>query len=1261
MGVSIRRGDAINSSDCVLIREKRIEFRLDEKNETEHELILIYMYILPKFQGHGVKVGMAKCRMDEIFWHAIKSRIADQKHELALTDEQYEKYGLEREVVYWGVCVDAKNESFKDYRVHDEIMTKCAGLVEKEQEWFQNIPVDELIELFDKCRKTDSITADIYTPRNEQRRCVDALLGYFKKHKTGGRFLLNCKMRFGKSYTTYRYCEEAKLDRILILTFIPAVESSWKEDLSHIARHYDYFTDANLRKPAFEPAELSSPFVLFLSLQNYLGKDKNSQEAKDKIKKLQAVNWDLVILDEYHFGAWNEKTQDTLESQEDLEAEYQKELRETKDVLERFKIKTKQTICLSGTPFKAIAKGEFNKENTFTYSYFDEQRNKYPNSANGDFSIINPDYAHFPDMKIFGYNMTRLFSGMTASVFSGDTLYGKKYFSLNRFFETKRDSNPYGPCVFVYEKEIKQWLEIIKGRSAWGDKFPYCNMAMLENNKHTLWLLPRVNAVHAMAKLLREDDYFGRYQIINLSESGVGAGVDAFDYLMDNITAANNAGKIGSIALTVNKLTMGVTVKEWFSVFVLKDLASPEQYFQSIFRIQTPYMKKGKILKPKGFVYDFNIDRAAALLLRYAEQSEEALVTKLDICKLIVKYLPIFINGDMSTPIGTEVFYELAEFGDSSGIPLSRKITDTSKTTRLLDDEVIAEMMNDKEVVEIIGKVFSHAKFKKAKVKTPPGKPAADGFETKSAKAGRDKGYSIGMEDYERYVDYDNTEIQAQFEDAIQAYIKKLCPSELTDEQKIWWSNGFIKGYEGGVNAPIKKMKCGHDDGIAFVEEIRKKFGKNIVWKEDTRKILTNFINKHLNDINNIPAEYRGVLYKRWYADSFKRAAKTALEPKVPIEKGKAVEDADNVMKHILARLFEFLYISVYRETTFQEILANADPDVFLEAVGITKSDFDILNKYHIFQERVLNNYIHQFFVNESMGSTLNLEDEEIRAKYRNSFDWFGFGLDGDELITLVQENTKEAVANSSLKVEDVAPMDSIVESDPAAIPDEEALEDGLPTRLFLAYGDNLNTEQMEMRCPGATAIGAGVINGYRLMFKGSTSGNFLTIEQADGYEVPVGVYEVTEEHERSLDHHKEYPTCYYKKNMRITIVDFDGNPMEVDAFVYIMREERGLGAPSERYINTVKQGYADFGFDFQYVEQAIEYSSPKETELVGKILEDKPLIERIKELLEMSPKALKSSAIADKLGVSKKKVNQVLYANKKMFISDSFFSWKLK
>lgn len=1008
--IIITKSPDINQTDEIKYQGKQISFNLDDKNNTDNSLILIYMYLLPKFQTHGIKIGMTKCKIGETFWHAIKSRIHDQQHELALTDDQYQKYGLNREVIYWGICLDAKNDSFKDYEVHNEIKKINAGIAEQEQEWFTKIPADELIINFNSLRHKDE-NKKIYTPRKEQQECIDAMSNYFNKNPKG-RFLLNCKMRFGKSFTTYKYCEDHNLERILILTFIPAVESSWREDLSHIKKNYRYFTDDNLRRSGFELNFEQEPYVLFLSLQNYLGKEKNS-DVKVKIKQLQDIDWDLVILDEYHFGAWNQKTQGTLkvkeEKSEDLESEYQDKLKQGKDIIKHFNIRTKQTICLSGTPFKAIARGEFTDNSSFTYSYFDEQRNKYPKSEENDFTVINPDYEAFPDMKIFGYNMSRLFGNLTASVFSEDKLLTKKYFSLNKFFETRQENNPNEPCTFIYEEEIKKWLEIIKGRSIFGDKFPYSNPQIINNNIHTLWLMPTVKSCKAMENLLNEDDYFSRYKIINLSQDEVGSGNDAYEYLMNNITASENTNKLGSIAITVNKLTIGVTVKKWSSVFVLKDLASPEQYFQAIFRIQTPYVENNKIKKKEGYVYDFNIDRASALLLKYAEQSANEQTTKMQIAKLIVKYMPIFINGDMSNPISYKVFYELAQFGDSNGIPLSKKITDTSKTTRMLDEETVAAMLNDKEVSDIIKRVFAHAKFGKTKTKTVPSKPE-DGFDSTIAKEGRNKGYELGQQDYKKYVDYDDLQVQAEFEKALSSYINEYCPKYYDQIKATWYANGFKKGYESGVNAPIKKEQCGYDDGVKFVDEVKKKFGQDIKYTTATKISIDNFVKNFLNDINNIPNKYRGMLYKRWYCDSFRRAIKNNLNPIKEIKNGETIEDADNVLKHILARLFEFLYISVYRETTFMEIFNNADPNVFLEAVGITKKDFEVLNKYKVFQEDVLNNYIHDFFINESLGLKIDSQSKEAISQYRNSFDWFEFGLENNEQI-----DNNENIVNSNI------------------------------------------------------------------------------------------------------------------------------------------------------------------------------------------------------------------------------------------------------
>ena len=991
----------LNPTDEVLINGKQTVFNYQDRNDTGRPLILLYMYQLPDFPQHGIKIGMTKCNPGVLLKKAIESRISEQVKEIALSPSDYEKYGMRREVLHWGICVDARDDSFKDYYVHERIKIKKAGIQEKEQEWFVNVPLGELVRLFEECR-IEGKTKNIFKPRKEQRECVDRLKEYFTARPTDGRFLLNCKMRFGKSYTTYKFCEEMDLNRILILTFVPAVQSSWQSDLDHIQKDYGYYTDDDLRRMEFNPANVDEPFVMFLSLQNFLGKEWGKQETKTRIKKLQSVKWDLVILDEYHFGAWNDRTRRTFaESEKDMEefdAEYLKDL--SPDVVKRFKIRTDKTICLSGTPFKALESREFG-DAVFSYTYFDEQRNKYPNSEANDFNTVNPEYAHFPDMKIFGYNMGEMFGDMPG-VSSYNTKLKRYFFSLNKFFETRHDVNPSDPVKFINEDEVKRWLSIIKSPADTdGYDFPYFpGGELVDNNHHTLWLMPSRSSTTAMSEILRKDQYFKGYEIIDLSDPKAGVGPDAYKYLMEGINRAENTGKLGSIALTVNKLTLGVTVKPWSAVFVLKDLSSPEQYFQSIFRIQTPY-KNGDKVKEYGYVYDFNVDRAAMLLLEFATKSGEnpnsSAVVRAKIARLIVKYLPIYLNGNLAHPISEEVFYNLADFSDPRGQPLSKKITDTSKTTRIGDDETIALMMADPEVKDIVNRVFAHAKFSKPKTTTPIPDPPED-YDKEITAIGRDLGYNAGKEDHDLFSSIDNDEeLSSQFLSRQKIRAEEYCPEEYEDSKAKYkkYYNAFVKGYESGVNMPVKKITSGKTDGKAFVSEIQKQFGKDVTWTKETSPKLKSFINTYLNDINNIPDDCRCSLYKKWYCDSFTNAVKNELRPKKDVPK-ETVEDADNVIRHILSRLFEFLYISVYRETTFDEIFRNADPNVFLEAVGITKEDFTVLNRYHIFEEHTLNSCIHDFFVNESLGSSLDLGNEENRKRYRNSFDWYGFGVSDD-------------------------------------------------------------------------------------------------------------------------------------------------------------------------------------------------------------------------------------------------------------------------
>lgn len=146
--------------------------------------------------------------------------------------------------------------------------------------------------------------------------------------------------------------------------------------------------------------------------------------------------------------------------------------------------------------------------------------------------------------------------------------------------------------------------------------------------------------------------------------------------------------------------------------------------------------------------------------------------------------------------------------------------------------------------------------------------------------------------------------------------------------------------------------------------------------------------------------------------------------------------------------------------------------------------------------------------------------------------------------------------------------------------------------RYYLAYGSNLNMAQMAYRCPGAVPLGTAEIKDFRLLFKGSRSGSYLTIEKSEGFTVPVGVWAVTEADEARLDRYEGYPAFYYKTEMDIAYKGLVSKKLrKVRAFVYIMHEERLFGIPSFQYVETCREGYADFGFAEDILADAYDFS----------------------------------------------------------------------
>ena len=140
---------------------------------------------------------------------------------------------------------------------------------------------------------------------------------------------------------------------------------------------------------------------------------------------------------------------------------------------------------------------------------------------------------------------------------------------------------------------------------------------------------------------------------------------------------------------------------------------------------------------------------------------------------------------------------------------------------------------------------------------------------------------------------------------------------------------------------------------------------------------------------------------------------------------------------------------------------------------------------------------------------------------------------------------------------------------------------------LYAAYGSNLNVKQMIRRCPGAEVVGMAIIPDYRLMFKGSKTGSYLTIEKEKGCEVPVGIWRVTGSDIEALDRYEGYPTFYYKKSFIVPCSD--GKRHRI--FAYIMHEDRQIGIPSPWYVETCYEGYTNFKMDYKYLWDALDYS----------------------------------------------------------------------
>jgi len=617
--------------------------------------------------------------------------------------------------------------SFTDHEVRAALAKK--GCEKVELEWV-HCTVKELKAVLIELRTGKQIagTRDQNFPmRDEQRAAVDKTHAYFhsiwkEDMHAVPRFLWNAKMRFGKTFTTYQLAKKLGAKRVLVVTFKPAVEDAWQTDLeSHVDFDGWQYMSRNSNS---DPAKVSAkkPLVNFGSFQDLLGRD-DVGNIKAKNEWLHKTKWDLVVFDEYHFGAWRDTAKELFEGEEEAVAKkeaslaYASGLEKLNEDLSEFSAKeseflpitTKAYLYLSGTPFRALATGEFIEEQIFNWTYTDEQR------AKEDFERQNPGkwnpYGALPQMRLLTYQMPEeLLAIASAGEFDE--------FDLNAFFEASGK----GPkAQFKHKNDVQKWLDIIRGghipkvldhlKTGTRPPFPYSDVRLLPYMQHSFWFLPNVAACHAMANLLAEKQnvFWHDYDVVVAAGASAGIGLDALPPVRKAIGSGFDTK---TITLSCGKLTTGVTVPHWSSILMLRNLTSPETYFQSAFRVQSPWSIKNpngddpnqeEVLKPVCFVFDFAPTRALRQLSEYGIGLSPNEPNPENAVKDLVSFLPVLAyDGANMTHIDAGGILDIAMAGTSATL-LARKWE--SAVLVNVDNDTLRRIMDNPEAMAAVERI----------------------------------------------------------------------------------------------------------------------------------------------------------------------------------------------------------------------------------------------------------------------------------------------------------------------------------------------------------------------------------------------------------------------------------------------------------------------------------------------------------------------------------------------------------------------------
>lgn len=563
---------------------------------TRPALPQIYAYTTPEIRRHD---GWTKIGYTE---QDVNVRIVQQTH----TADVIAKLEWHGNATY-----EDTGEVFHDTDFHTYL--RHLGINDQPgTEWFEINPPNakgRFHEFRENHGILDGLGASDYELRAEQEAAISKTLDYFQLHEQG-EFLWNAKPRFGKTLATYDLCKrlptpgkDGKAKRILVVTNRPAIANSWYDDYVKFVG-----TDSGWRFISSVDALAGKPYCIshdeylhlagkgklpnsieFISLQDLKGSIEFGGHY-DKLKYVAEYEYDLLVIDEAHEGVDTYKT--------DMAFDH---------------IKRRNTLHLSGTPFKAIANDKFPENAIYNWTYADEQQAKRDWN---DPELRNP-YENLPKLNMFTYQMSDIIENEVAKGMQIDGEQTEYAFDLNEFFETKDGR-------FVHYDDVKRFLDALTTQK----KYPFSTPELRDELRHTFWMLNRVDSARALAKMLRQHEVFKDYEIILAAGDGK---IDddeenekSFDKVRNAIAKAEKGGegvKTKTITLSVGQLTTGVTVPEWTGVLMLSNMKSPALYVQAEFRAQNPclFNRNGKYQrKENAYVFDFDPARSLTVFEEYA-------------------------------------------------------------------------------------------------------------------------------------------------------------------------------------------------------------------------------------------------------------------------------------------------------------------------------------------------------------------------------------------------------------------------------------------------------------------------------------------------------------------------------------------------------------------------------------------------------------------------------------------------------------------